>query len=252
MESKSTTVLCIALANYDPRELWVEQQYIQEHSPLVQCVLFRTGRSLLEALRAGQNFAVIVLGSQLEDMDSLELIRQLRQLETKPPLLMFDEGGRRGSAARRVFAGGDLNADALRRIELAQLVEEVDRLLHRYPQQTSPAFELHCQKMFDEWGVSRMYAGSSLRYFTRALCIACATAGQLAIRKEILNKVAEQCSVSVAAVDSGIRRMIDDLEVRLPDGWCAFKQKYGFEERRPTTGKLIYAAKQYLLENIEP
>ena len=41
------------------------------------------------------------------------------------------------------------------------------------------------------------------------------TSQKLAIRKEILQAVSEQYDVSVSAVDSGIRRMIDQLEARI-------------------------------------
>ena len=56
----------------------------------------------------------------------------------------------------------------------------------------------------------------------------------------------EQYEVSVSAVDSGIRRMVDQLEARPNAEWLAFKEKSGFTDEKPTTGKLIYAVKNYL------
>ena len=64
--------------------------------------------------------------------------------------------------------------------------------------------------------------------------------------QEILQAVGEQYEVSVSAVDSGIRRMVDQLEARPTAEWLAFKEKSGFADEKPTTGKLIYAVKNYL------
>lgn len=50
------------------------------------------------------------------------------------------------------------------------------------------------------------------------------------------------------AVDSGIRRMIDQLEAKPAEGWTQFKAESGFEAEKPTTGKLIYAIKRYLIQ----
>lgn len=44
----------------------------------------------------------------------------------------------------------------------------------------------------------------------------------------------------------GIRRMVDQLEARPTAEWLAFKEKSGFTDEKPTTGKLIYAVKNYL------
>ena len=47
---------------------------------------------------------------------------------------------------------------------------------------------------------------------------------------------------------SGIRRMIDQLEAKPAEGWTQFKAESGFEAEKPTTGKLIYAIKRYLIQ----
>ena len=47
-------------------------------------------------------------------------------------------------------------------------------------------------------------------------------------------------------MDSGIRRMVDQLEARPTAKWLAFKNESGFADEKPTTGKLIYAVKNYL------
>ena len=70
---------------------------------------------------------------------------------------------------------------------------------------------------------------------------------KLAIRKEILQAVSEQFEASVTAVDSGIRRMVDQLEARPGPAWLAFKADTGLGSGKPTTGKLIYAVRSAVL-----
>ena len=69
---------------------------------------------------------------------------------------------------------------------------------------------------------------------------------KMAIRKEILQAVGQKFGISVSAVDSGIRRMIDQLEASPTEAWAAFKKENGFAGEKLTTGKLIYAVKNYL------
>mgnify|MGYP000771012335 FL=1 len=73
------------------------------------------------------------------------------------------------------------------------------------------------------------------------------TSQKLAIRKEILQAVSEQFEASVTAVDSGIRRMVDQLEARPGPAWLAFKADTGLGSGKPTTGKLIYAVRSAVL-----
>lgn len=57
---------------------------------------------------------------------------------------------------------------------------------------------------------------------------------------EILQGVAEHHNVTVAAVDSGLRRLIDALETRQMPAWNAFKGKTHLAGQKVTAGKLIY------------
>ena len=57
------------------------------------------------------------------------------------------------------------------------------------------------------------------------------TSQKLAIRKEILQAVSEQYDVSVSAVDSGIRRMIDQLEAKHRSSGCASRRKADLRTR---------------------
>ena len=76
--------------------------------------------------------------------------------------------------------------------------------------------------------------------------------GQKLERKEILQAVGQQYNVSVSAVDSGIRRMIDQLEAAPNEAWSTFKQENGFAGDKLTTGKLLYAVKNQLRRQKEP
>ena len=49
-------------------------------------------------------------------------------------------------------------------------------------------------------------------YLTTALQVVCGTERKLAVRKEILQTVAEEHHTTVAAVDCGMRRLIDGVE----------------------------------------
>ena len=45
-------------------------------------------------------------------------------------------------------------------------------------------------------------------------------------------------------MDSGLRRLIDNLEHRKPEGWLRFKKENGLQDVKVTTGKLVYALRQ--------
>ena len=45
----------------------------------------------------------------------------------------------------------------------------------------------------------------------------------------------------MAAVDSGLRRMIDGLEPRAPSGWERYTAENSLTGMKITTGKLIYS-----------
>ena len=124
---------------------------------------------------------------------------------------------------------------------------ELKRLLwqlYRMPGQQHPQLEQQCGQLYETCGFSR--ADFNARYLTCAVSIVCSTSQKLAIRKEILQAVSEQYDVSVSAVDSGIRRMIDQLEAKPSVKWLRFKDASGFADEKPTTGKLIYTVKNYL------
>lgn len=86
-------------------------------------------------------------------------------------------------------------------------------------------------------------------YLTTALQVVCGTERKLVVRKEILQTVAEEHHTTVAAVDCGMRRLIDGVEKYNTEAWQKFKQDYGLMGHSVTLGKLIYAGRQKLIDS---
>lgn len=240
MDSERTLgKLKIALASYDRKELRVQKNYLQEQNPNVVCTGFQSGRRLLEQLQQGEHYDMVVLCSQMEDMSGIEFVAHLRKLDNQPMLMLFDEGQRRSSLALRLE--GDDTYRCVERLELKTLLRE----LYRMPGQQGQHMEQQCQKLYLGWGLQP--ADVNCSYLSCAVGVVFGTTQKMAIRKEILQAVSQQYNVSVSAVDSGIRRLIDQLEAKPTAAWKNFKAESGFAGEKPTTGKLIYAVKNYLL-----
>lgn len=78
--------LRVALMSYDDRELRIRKFYLEEQSTIIRCTCFQSGEPVLQALRQERCFDVLVLSSQLEDMDSLTFLEKLNRLPSHPPL----------------------------------------------------------------------------------------------------------------------------------------------------------------------
>ena len=101
---------------------------------------------------------------------------------------------------------------------------ELKRLLwqlYRMPGRQNRQLEQRCSQLYAAWGIPQGDVNAG--YLSCAVGIACSTSQKLAIRKEILQAVSEQFDTSVAAVESGIRRMVDQLEEIPTPAWLAFK-----------------------------
>ena len=239
MESEHTAkTLQIALGSYDRKELRVEKNYLQEQSPALECICFQNGGRLLEQLRQGRQFDVVILCSQLEDMSGLEFLMNIRSMDPKPNVVLFDEGRRQNTSAICLESGDGFCY--VGHAELKNLLWE----LYRLPGRQSQRMERKCQELYEGWGIQLPDVNCS--YLSCAVGVVYGTSQKLAIRKEILQAVSEQYDVSVSAVDSGIRRMIDQLEAKPSVKWLRFKDESGFADEKPTTGKLIYTVKNYL------
>lgn len=240
MESKRTTgKLQIVLASYDPKELRVQRNYLKEESDEVECLCFQTGHSLLQALRTAPSYDLVVLCSQLADMDRLSFLQQFQQLDHCPRLFLFEEGRRSNdSILRQSLPEG---CHLIPRMDLRKLLWAAYQL----PGQHGRQIHQQCADLYMSWKLHPTEIGCG--YLTSAVCVAFGTSRKLAVRKEILQLVSEQYNTSVSAVDSSLRRLIDQLEASGEAAWDIFKKEHGFGLEKPTTGKLIYALKQHLL-----
>ena len=91
MERKGKSrALRIALVSYDVQELRVWHNYLVEQSPEILCSEYRSGEEVLQVLKQRGLVDVVVLGSELEDMDSMEFLTRMSKLRTKPLLLLQD------------------------------------------------------------------------------------------------------------------------------------------------------------------
>lgn len=156
-----------------------------------------------------------------------------------------------GAAALLVQSHGRSSGTALQKLrEGCYCVEgtELKRLLwqlYRMPGRQNRQLEQRCSQLYAAWGIPQGDVNAG--YLSCAVGIACSTSQKLAIRKEILQAVSEQFDTSVAAVESGIRRMVDQLEEIPTPAWLAFKADTRLGSGKPTTGKLIYAVRDVVL-----
>ena len=144
---RTADVLQVALASYDRKELRVQKNYLEEQNPVLACTCFLNGHKLLQELQQGHNFDIVVLCSQMEDMSSIEFMMELRKLEHKPLLMLFDEGRRKNSSALRMEDSG--SCCCVERMELKNLLRE----LYRMPGQQWQRTEQQCQQLYHSWGI---------------------------------------------------------------------------------------------------
>ncbi len=237
MNSERTALLRVAFASFDLKELRVQKRYLQEQGSAIECACFCSGEKLLERLRQGTRYDAVVLCSELTDMSMEQFVQQLYQLKDRP-MLLVQCAGRHSSAA---LPEGQDGCCCMEGTELKKLLWQ----LYRMPGQQNQRLEQQCGQLYETWGISR--ADINARYLTCAVSIVCSTSQKMAIRKEILQAVSEQFEASVTAVDSGIRRMVDQLETRPEPAWLAFKADTGLGSSKPTTGKMIYAVRDVVL-----
>ena len=182
---------------------------------------------------------MLVLSSQLEDMDSLTFLERLNRLPSHPPLLLQGDGWADDITAAHLQPGSrfyGVGHDHLR---------DLLRGLLGVPGRNSMQIERFCTHLYELWKLPQ--PDTNCEYLTLAVQIACSADGKLALRKEILQGVAEQYHITVAAVDSGLRRLVEGLETRHPVEWEHFKAENGLTGLKVTTGRLVYSLQQIVL-----
>lgn len=230
--------LRVALASYDVQQLRVWHRYLAEQSDELLCSDFCSGEELLQVLRHENRIDVVVLGGQLEDMDDIAFLERMTRLPHKPLILLQNDGRPDHAAFNRLTGSGLAGSgpNSLRELMLALLTSAASA-------RTDP--DRAIRALFESWGVPQ--PDINCEYLLEAAAVAGASQDKLAIRKEILQRVAERHHISVAAVDSGLRRLIDSLETRNTAAWNEFKQESHLEGKKITTGKLIYAFRARIL-----
>lgn len=231
--------LRVALMSYDDRELRIRKFYLEEQSTIIRCTCFQSGEPVLQALRQERCFDVLVLSSQLEDMDSLTFLEKLNRLPSHPPLLLQGDGWADDITAAHLQPGSrfyGVGHDHLR---------DLLRGLLGVPGRNSMQIERFCTHLYELWKLPQ--PDTNCEYLTLAVQIACSADGKLALRKEILQGVAEQYHITVAAVDSGLRRLVEGLGTRHPVEWEHFKAENGLTGLKVTTGRLVYSLQQTVL-----
>lgn len=233
--------LRVALASYDLRQLRVWSRYLEEQSAGIRCSVYRRGEELLAELHCGETFDVVVLGGQMEDMDAVSFLGYAGRLRQKPFfLLLADEPP--GQAAASIGEGGVCYL--MRQTSLKDLLEKLSDV----PGDLNWQVEQCCREYYDRWQIPQ--PDPNCTYLTQAVCASFSSENKLAIRKEILQQVAEQQGMTIHAVNSGLRRLVDRLESSQPRGWREFKRQQHLEDEKVTTGKLIYALRSAVKQEL--
>ena len=188
---------------------------------------------MLQVLKQRGLVDVVVLGSELEDMDSMEFLTRMSKLRTKPLLLLQDRRYRPEAAVSAARPDG-----ACYLIQQSSLRDMVQTLLvsRGLPMESPTQF---CRRMLSEWGVSP--AESAAKYLVDAVAVpeVDEDGRPLALRKQILQAVAERHEMSVAAVDSALRRFVEVRELQHSLAWEKFKKNNGLDKQKLTAGKVI-------------
>ena len=163
---------------------------------------------------------------------------RIRGLARKPLVLLRDDGRNEKSAVESLS-----QEDAcylIRQATLEDMLQELRAPAHR----PAESLEKRCERIYRSWGVSTCDANK--RYLTGALRVMMGSDHRLAIRKEILGPVAEEYGLTVAAVDSALRRLLETLDETGTQTWRDFRKEYGLERRKVTIGRLLYALESRL------
>lgn len=211
MTERLVSKLHVALLSYDEREIRVRKNYLEEQNPAICCVCFHSGEELLRELRQQRSVDIVVLSSQLEDMDGYEFLKRLNSLHNRPLLLLQGDDWYSDATASFLRPDG--------RQYLPERSSLLDLLLDLRSSTDIGIFWVlpFCKQLYAEWG--------------------------------ILQTVAEEHHTTVAAVDCGMRRLIDGVEKYNTEAWQKFKQDYGLMGHSVTLGKLIYAGRQKLIDS---
>ena len=246
----SAGCLWIAIASYDPRFFRICQNYIGclDHDAF-RCDVYQSGEDLLAALRGGFPYRAVLLDNAMSDMDGPEFCSRLRQLDPKfrPWLLLVPTCS--VDELRSVIRDEEpacRQAAQVRRMQMTglnSLLYDLDSMLRAQADQNDSDAAL-IQRLL-QWGEHPGTLGA--QYLRECVELALRCEPHFAVRKDVLLPVGERHSVTVAAVDSGIRRLIEHLENLNRPAWQAFKRRHHSRSAHLTTGRFIYVVRDELL-----
>ena len=177
MTERLVSKLHVALLSYDEREIRVRKNYLEEQNPAICCVCFHSGEELLRELRQQRSVDIVVLSSQLEDMDGYEFLKRLNSLHNRPLLLLQGDDWYSDATASFLRPDG--------RQYLPERSSLLDLLLDARSSTDIGIFWVlpFCKQLYAEWGI--LQPDVNCEYLTTALQVVCGTERKLAVRKEI-------------------------------------------------------------------
>ena len=227
----------LALCSVDHTLMQATAACLQECDPMIHSVIFRRGAALLaEISQAPERYQYILMDDMLRDMDVLEFMLQLQALGLKAvPCVLYVTTPTAFSRVLHLLPGDGRNLvflpGPLRPTILASRLRtfcSVDA----------------CRKKSD--GVQQLLqtlhlTGKDAQYLRSALLLRLKSGEELALRKGLLQATADQYGVSLAAVDSALRRGIKNLEEENTAEYQRFKKQYGLGDKRPTVASFLDA-----------
>ena len=228
----------VAIAADDMRLLAVLGDYLAEAGGFSPCRAYRRGAALLDDLARGRTAEILLLDEQLQDMDAEQFLQRLRQQKNgaQPSVILMAS-----HTALPRLAGAELDTAAM-----AVKPLQLDLLVQRMRACAGMAGEKarsRCAALARQLGIAEDTVNGG--YLCEAMTTVLASSERLALRKKVLRGVSEQHKVSVSAVDSGLRRVLESMEQAPAAGYLLFKQEYGLGAPRPTVGCFLHAVYRY-------
>lgn len=161
MTERLVSKLHVALLSYDEREIRVRKNYLEEQNPAICCVCFHSGEELLRELRQQRSVDIVVLSSQLEDMDGYEFLKRLNSLHNRPLLLLQGDDWYSDATASFLRPDG--------RQYLPERSSLLDLLLDLRSSTDIGIFWVlpFCKQLYAEWGI--LQPDVNCEYLTTAL-----------------------------------------------------------------------------------
>lgn len=242
-KKRESSRLRLALASYDASELRVHEKYLLKFGNFEVCQGYQYGEPLLRELRSGGDYDVVLLDDELRDMDALQFMAAFYSIDKsrRPMLVLLSNGGRQENSDAVLHPRK--NYCIIKPYDLRTLNTELQILCSLQ----SGNLQVLVQHLYQEWGVKKATAG--WEYLTEAVECTLASDRKLLLTKEILLPVAEKAGVDAKAVESGIRRVLEDLNRRMVPAWRSFKEQYSDENGKLTPHDFIYAIRAEVLQS---